>query len=170
VVTVHRAESTDTAVLGSVLGLLSEVARAVVPLIFPVHPRTRAAIHDSLPDWRAPSALAMVEPLGPMDMLRLTQAAAVVITDSGGLQKEAFMLGRPCVTLRGETEWLETIAAGANILVGQDVSRAVAAVRHALEHGAEIQQAAARQVDTLYGQGQAAERCVARILQLARVS
>jgi UDP-N-acetylglucosamine 2-epimerase len=169
-VTVHRAESTHTAVLGSVLGLLSEVARTVVPLIFPVHPRTRAAIKDSLPDWRAPPALAMVEPLGPMDMLRLTQAAAVVITDSGGLQKEAFMLGRPCVTLRGETEWLETIAAGANTLVGQDLSRAVAAVRHALGDGAEIQQTTAQQARALYGHGRAAERCVARILQLARVS
>jgi len=169
-VTVHRAESTDAAVLGSVLGLLCELAGTVVPLIFPVHPRTRAAIQHSMPEWRAPSALTMIEPLGPLDMLRLTQAAAVVITDSGGLQKEAFMLGRPCVTLRGETEWLETVEAGANTLVGHDLSKAVAAVRHALAHGAQIGQAAARQAGALYGQGQAAERCVASILQLARVS
>ena len=169
-VTVHRAESTDPAVLGSVLGLLCELAGTVVPLIFPVHPRTRAAIRHSMPDWRAPSALTMIEPLGPLDMLRLTQAAAVVITDSGGLQKEAFMLGRPCVTLRGETEWLETVEAGANTLVGHDLSKAVAAVRHALAHGAQIGQAGARQAGALYGQGQAAERCVASILQLARVS
>jgi UDP-GlcNAc3NAcA epimerase len=163
--TVHRAESTGATVLAQVLALLSEIA-AVVPVVFPVHPRTREAMRSHQPGWRPPPALRLVEPLGPMDMLRLTQAAAVVVTDSGGLQKEAFMLGRPCVTLRSETEWLETVAAGVNRIVGRDTDAALSAVREALARGADWQAAAARRASELYGGGQAAARCVQTILEL----
>lgn len=169
-VTVHRAESTEPTVLGRVLELIGEVARRLVPLVFPLHPRTREAMRSCLPGWRAPPALSIIEPLGPMDMLRLTQAASVVITDSGGLQKEAFMLGRPCITLRTETEWVETVAAGANSLVGHDVDAALTAVQHALTRGASFQQAAAQQASALYGGGRAAERCVEKIIELAEAS
>jgi UDP-GlcNAc3NAcA epimerase len=169
-VTVHRAESTQPAVLGRVLELIGEVGRTVLPLVFPVHPRTREAMRNCLPGWRAPPAVSIIDPLGPMDMLRLTQAASVVITDSGGLQKEAFMLGRPCVTLRTETEWVETVAAGANCLVGHDVDAALTAVRQALTRGAPLEQAAAQQACALYGGGRAADRCVENIIALAEGS
>lgn len=168
-VTVHRAESTEPAVLGRVLELIGEVGRTL-PLLFPVHPRTRAAIHGCLPGWRAPAAVSIIDPLGPLDMLRLTQAASVVITDSGGLQKEAFMLGRPCVTLRRETEWVETVAAGFNCLVGHDVDAALTAVREALTRGAALEQAGAEQARVLYGGGRAAERCAEHIIGLAEAS
>jgi UDP-N-acetylglucosamine 2-epimerase len=169
-VTLHRAESTDAATLRRVLGILNEIAAALLPLVFVVHPRTAAAIKAGLPQWQAAAALRLIEPLGPMDMLRLTEAAAVVITDSGGLQKEAFMLGRPCVTLRTETEWVETVAAGANTVVGHDAAAALTAVRRALADGAQIRRVAAQQASALYGGGQAAERCVAHVLRLAGVA
>lgn len=162
-VTIHRAESTTPAALKELFELLTTVS-SVVPLIFPVHPRTRAALHASQPSYRPPAALQLIEPLGPLDMLRMTQAAAVVITDSGGLQKEAFMLGRPCVTLRTETEWVETLEYGDNVLVGRDSVAAVAAVRAALQRS----QGSAQRAAALYGGGAAAHRCAAAILELAR--
>jgi UDP-N-acetylglucosamine 2-epimerase len=168
-VTVHRAESTDGAALRRVLALLDELANTLVPLVFPVHPRTREVIASALPSWRPAGALRLIAPLGPLDMLRLTESAAVVVTDSGGLQKEAFMLGRPCVTLRTETEWLETVSAGANTIVGHDVAAALAAVRRALE-GDGLRPAAARAAGPLYGEGRAAQRCAERILELAGVA
>lgn len=167
--TVHRAESTVPAALARVLELLAKVASSCVPLIFPVHPRTREVMRQSLPHWRAPSELRLIEPLGPLDMLRLTERAAVVLTDSGGLQKEAFMLGRPCVTLRRETEWVETISAGANTLVGHDLAAAVSAVEGALNDTDKVSDLG-RRAREAYGQGHAAERCVERILHLAHPS
>ena len=127
-VTVHRAESTEGAALTAIVDLLSRLSTSAIPLVFPIHPRTRNALRTSLPTWQPPSGLRLVEPVGSIDMLSLTEAAAVVITDSGGLQKEAFMLGAPCVTLRSETEWLETLDGGANTLVGFDSDAALAAV------------------------------------------
>jgi UDP-GlcNAc3NAcA epimerase len=168
-VTVHRAESTDGEALQRVLALLDEIANTLVPLVFPVHPRTREVIASALAGWRPAGALRLIAPLGPLDMLRLTESAAVVVTDSGGLQKEAFMLGRPCVTLRTETEWLETVTAGANTVVGHDVAAALAAVRRALD-GDGLRHAAARGAGQLYGEGRAAQRCAERILELAGVA
>jgi len=166
-VTVHRADSTTAAQLPAVLAVLERIAAAVVPLVFPVHPRTRAALRSCAPQWRAPQGVRLIEPLGPLDMLRLTEAAAVVITDSGGLQKEAFMLGAPCVTLRAETEWTETLTAGANCVVGHEVSAALAAVQRALAEALPTRVARARRAAALYGDGQAAERCAQQILALA---
>jgi UDP-GlcNAc3NAcA epimerase len=162
-VTIHRAESTTPAALKELLELLTAVS-SLVPLIFPVHPRTRAILEASQPSYRPPAGLRLIKPLGPLDMLRITQASTVVITDSGGLQKEAFMLGRPCVTLRSETEWVETLECGDNVLVGHDSVAAVAAVRAALQRSQNSAQRAA----ALYGAGGAAQRCVAATLELAR--
>ncbi len=164
-VTVHRAESTTAGALETLLPLLEEVSR-LVPLILPLHPRTRDAIRGALPTWQPPAALRIIEPLGPLDMLSVTEAAAVVLTDSGGLQKESFMLGRPCVTLRAETEWVETVSSGANQLVGHDQAAALAAVRDALARPAEFKRTTAAAASALYGQGRAAERCVSAVLRL----
>jgi UDP-N-acetylglucosamine 2-epimerase len=169
-VTVHRAESTRPETLVRVLAALDAIANTLVPLVFPVHPRTRAAMESALTGWRPAPALRMIAPLGPLDMLRLTESAAVVLTDSGGLQKEAFMLGRPCVTLRAETEWLETVSAGANTVVGHDAAAALAAVQRALGTDAGARQALASRASALYGHGQAAQRCVEAILELTGMS
>ncbi len=113
VATIHRAETTDdTARLGAIFGYLIERAR-LHPIVMPLHPRTRKALAQSRIET---GGIRMIEPLGYLDMVRLLEGAVEVLTDSGGLQKEAYFLRKPCVTLRGETEWIETIEAGWNRL------------------------------------------------------
>jgi len=114
--TCHRAENTDNRErLSQILSGLANVSKSI-PVIFPLHPRTRKIIsshglESTLGD------VTVIEPLPYLDMLRLEAAARLVVTDSGGVQKEAYFFGIPCVTLREETEWIETIQAGWNRLV-----------------------------------------------------
>ena len=111
--TVHRAENTDdSAALSAVLTYLREQTRDQ-PLVLPLHPRTREAARRA---GLGLDGIAVTEPLGFLDMHRLLDGAACVFTDSGGVQKEAYFHRVPCVTLRGETEWVETIEAGWNRL------------------------------------------------------
>jgi UDP-N-acetylglucosamine 2-epimerase len=119
-------------------------------VLFPVHPRTRKAI-ETLNHLPAPH-VRLIDPVGYLDMVMLERSARVILTDSGGVQKEAYWLGVPCVTLRDETEWVETVEAGWNILAGTDIERILEAVR-------SITPPCARHV--LYGDGEAAQRCVA---------
>lgn len=113
VATVHRAEATDDpAALDKVLTYLREIA-ADVPVVFPVHPRTQAAIAAT---GISTSGLITCAPVGYFDMTRLVVHARLVYTDSGGLQKEAYFHRVPCVTMRNETEWVETVDAGWNRL------------------------------------------------------
>jgi UDP-GlcNAc3NAcA epimerase len=113
VATLHRAETTDDVeVLEDALTALRRAADTM-PVVFPVHPRTSEAIAAA--GLRTDGLLAM-SPVGYLDMTRLLVGAAVVYTDSGGLQKEAYFHRVPCVTLRSETEWVETIDAGWNRL------------------------------------------------------
>ena len=114
--TVHRAENTDDPdrlrVIFESLGTLA----GKIPVVLPLHPRTRAALErESLLDW-AHQCVRLVEPVGYLDMVRLEQGARLVVTDSGGVQKEAFFAGTPCVTLRDETEWTELVDLGWNRL------------------------------------------------------
>jgi UDP-GlcNAc3NAcA epimerase len=113
VATIHRAESTgDRDILAKIIGYLEERARHCA-VVLPLHPRTRAQIAR----WRLDlGPIVACEPLGYLDMHRLLQSALAVYTDSGGLQKEAYFHRVPCVTLRSETEWVETVAAGWNRL------------------------------------------------------
>jgi UDP-GlcNAc3NAcA epimerase len=113
VATLHRAENTDEPeALNAVFTFLNDRARDY-PIVFPIHPRTR----KQLAEWHIdPGRLTLCDPLGYLDMHRLIQSAVTVFTDSGGLQKEAYFHRVPCVTLRSETEWVETIAAGWNRL------------------------------------------------------
>jgi UDP-GlcNAc3NAcA epimerase len=113
IATLHRASNTDdAAALGRAIAYL-EAAAKLQTIIFPVHPRTRIAMAKAS---LVPTNLRLIEPVGYFDMQRLLADAAVLFTDSGGLQKEAYFHRIPCVTLRDETEWLETIECGWNRL------------------------------------------------------
>jgi UDP-GlcNAc3NAcA epimerase len=129
VVTVHRAENTDNEQrLGNLLTAFNDIAAGGLPLVFPIHPRTAKLLPVKFPAWSAHPRLHLIEPIGYLDMLCLVAHARVTLADSGGLQKEAFFLGCPCVTLREETEWVETIRGGGNILAGVEPNKICEAV------------------------------------------
>ncbi len=120
VLTAHRASNTrDVAALGAILQPVVALSRHL-PVVFPVHPRTAALLRavPGMPDTTAGSGMIMIGPLSYLDFLQLQTHARATLTDSGGVQKEAFFLGVPCVTLRRETEWPETLAYGWNRLLG----------------------------------------------------
>jgi UDP-GlcNAc3NAcA epimerase len=112
--TIHRAENTDDPVrLENILAAFSALS-ATVQVVLPLHPRTRKIL--AAQGWNPPERLKVVEPVGYLDMLMLERSARCIATDSGGVQKEAYFYGVPCVTLRDETEWVELVEAGANRL------------------------------------------------------
>ena len=151
--TCHRAENTDDkARLLAILSALKKLS-GHLPIVLPLHPRTRKKVEE-FGLTALVAGIKVVEPLPFLDMIALEQAAAVILTDSGGVQKEAFFFGVPCVTLRDETEWVETVAAGGNTLAGADESRIVAAAGAALA-GARVKDRAAP-----YGDGRAAHHIV----------
>lgn len=160
--TLHRAESTTPGALPGLLEALAGAARSVGRVVLPVHPRTARAVRDICPDWRAPDGLVLIDPVGYLDMLALTEQARLVITDSGGLQKEAYLLGTPCVTMRSETEWTETVQAGANVVAGIDPASIVAAVERTLA-GSEDAAALAARALRCYGGGTAGARIAASV-------
>lgn len=158
--TIHRAENTDSLPrLKSILAALEELNE---PIVFPVHPRTRKMLesidrkYGARPPLRGCDAgtgnLKLIEPVGYLDMVLLEQSARIILTDSGGIQKEAYWLRVPCVTLRDETEWVETVQSGWNIIATADSARIVHAVR-AFKSPADH--------PPLYGDGHAAERIAA---------
>jgi UDP-GlcNAc3NAcA epimerase len=145
VVTAHRAGNVDDpARLEALVSLLERLPR---PVVFPVHPRTRARLDAAGLAGRL-AGVTVVAPLGYLDFLELARHARAVLTDSGGVQKEAYLLGVPCVTLRDRTEWVETVESGWNTLVDLDADAALAAL--------DRQPPAER--PELYGGGHAAER------------
>jgi len=155
VLTIHRAENTSRAeTLAALLTAVGGLARSM-PIIFVVHPRTRALLDAGGRDAIGANDMVRVDPLPYLDFLQLQANAAVVLTDSGGVQKEACFLGVPCVTLRNETEWPETVAAGANVLVGSNPGVLSAAIVPAIASTAEATAA--------FGCGDAAARIVALI-------
>jgi UDP-N-acetylglucosamine 2-epimerase (non-hydrolysing) len=119
-VTLHRPSNVDDpGELRRILGTLSEIA-ADVPVVFPVHPRTRQAIREIVPGSLAPD-LRLIDPIGYLEFLSLQREAVLVITDSGGIQEETTFLGVPCLTVRENTERPVTVTVGTNILVGRDM-------------------------------------------------
>ena len=121
-VTVHRSENTvDSDRLAGIVDALTEIAQSEL-LIWPVHPRTRNALNE-LGIISATNKIRMIEPLPYMDLLVLQKNARVILTDSGGIQKEACWFGVPCVTLRDQTEWVETVELGWNQLSGAETHR-----------------------------------------------
>jgi UDP-N-acetylglucosamine 2-epimerase len=120
--TIHRAETTDDpARLRAAVELLSSVSQ-LAPVVLPLHPRTCKLVEAAR--WAPPSGVHLLKPVGYLQMLALERHARAILTDSGGVQKEAFWLGVPCLTLRAETEWVETVAAGMNHLVNLDAALA----------------------------------------------
>jgi UDP-GlcNAc3NAcA epimerase len=125
VLTAHRAGNVDPpGRLDRLVGLLEALPR---PVVFPVHPRTRGRLEGAGLIDRL-DGICLVSPLGYLDFLELARHARAVLTDSGGVQKEAYLLGVPCVTLRDTTEWVETVEAGWNVLVDLDRDAALAAL------------------------------------------
>lgn len=161
VCTVHRAENTDDAHnLSAILEGIGQVA-GQVPVVLPMHPRTQAAIKAHQLGTTLPDAIRVIEPLGYLDMLQLEANARLIATDSGGVQKEAFFLNIPCVTLRNETEWVELVEAGWNRLVPPaDAASIAASIKSALD---EPRPASAG--SELFGDGHAAEKICARLLK-----
>jgi UDP-N-acetylglucosamine 2-epimerase len=129
VATVHRPYNTDTA--QNLLGILHALGEIDGPVVLPIHPRTRRKVVELAASGRLeelPPSLRLIDPLGYLDMLALEQSARLILTDSGGMQKEAYFLSVPCVTLRPETEWVETVEAGWNVVAGQSAVDILAAV------------------------------------------
>ena len=143
--TIHRAANVRPERLGRIVDGLGRTGERVV---FPAHPRTRRALGEMPPN------VVVIPPVGYLDMAALVSQARVLVTDSGGLQKEAYWYGVPCVTARPSTEWVDTVELGANVLVDDDPEKLAAAV------------ASARMPDKrpqLYGDGHAAERVAASL-------
>jgi UDP-GlcNAc3NAcA epimerase len=143
--TVHREANVRPERLTRIVEGLNRLQE---PIVFPAHPRTRAAL-----DGLAPH-VHVSEPIGYLNLLALASQARVILTDSGGLQKEAYWHGVPCVTLRPSTEWVDTVEVGANVLVDDDPDRLVAAVADARMP---------QQRPPLYGDGHAAGRVAASL-------
>ena len=147
--TLHREANVVSPRLQRILQGLFRLDETVV---FPAHPRTMAAIDTS--GGQTPEHVQIVPPLGYLDFAALASQARVIVTDSGGLQKEAYWYGVPCVTARPSTEWVDTVEAGANVLVDDDPDRLVEAVHDAAMPADRPQ---------LYGDGHAAERIAAAL-------
>lgn len=150
--TIHRAENTDDPT--RLRRILEGLGASGLPVVLPLHPRTRQALdvmHVSLP-----INVRLVSPVGYLEMTWLEMQCHVIATDSGGVQKEAYFHGKPCVTLRSETEWLELVEVGANTLAGCDV----ALIAAALQQPPQIVPAE----PSLYGDGNAAALIIEAIL------
>jgi UDP-N-acetylglucosamine 2-epimerase (non-hydrolysing)/UDP-GlcNAc3NAcA epimerase len=151
--TAHRAGNVDDP---ERLRALVELVKALPgPVLFPIHPRTRRRLAEAglARQLAGRDGLRLTEPLGYVEFGALLCHARAVLTDSGGVQKEAYLAGVPCVTLRDSTEWVETAAAGWNTLVDLDAAAALAA----------LARTPPAERPALYGDGRAAERCVRAI-------
>jgi UDP-N-acetylglucosamine 2-epimerase (non-hydrolysing)/UDP-GlcNAc3NAcA epimerase len=153
--TAHRAGNVDEPLrLERLVTLLESMPD---PVVLPLHPRTRARLErfGLLGRIEAAPTIVLTPPLGYLHFTALLHGARAVLTDSGGVQKEAYLAGRPCITLRSTTEWRETVDAGWNTLVDLDADRALAALAR--------RPPAAR--PPLYGDGRAGERVVAALVR-----
>jgi UDP-N-acetylglucosamine 2-epimerase len=151
--TVHRNYNTDAP--ERLQAVFDCLARSPLRVVFPVHPRTRAALKSWALD--VPANVDLVEPVPYTRMLELERGAQAIATDSGGVQREAYLWGVPCITLREETEWVDTVAAGWNTLVGVDPEAFAAAL--ARPRPAERPQ--------IFGDGRAAHRIAELVVELA---
>ncbi len=153
--TLHRAENTDDPErLAAIVSALNEINATLAPVVLPLHPRTRKLIAQHGLNLN----VHLIDPVGYFEMVWLLDHCELVLTDSGGVQKEAFFFGKACVTMRDQTEWVELIHAGANELVGADQGRIIDAAKCHL--GRRVQDA-----HQLYGGGKAANRIVKELVK-----
>ena len=156
--TLHRAENVDDP--ARLRSILKGIQETKISILFPIHPRTRNRLEEqnfSLDE----NIIKIIEPVGYIEMLKLLRHAKMVLTDSGGVQKEAFWSKAPCITIRDRTEWIETIEMGVNILTGADTERIVQAVKYVEEKYDEMKN---RFRENPFGDGKASERII-RVLR-----
>ena len=152
IATIHRASNTDD--LHNLSAILKAFSDSPYTVVFPLHPRTRKIIQDNNLDQYTGKNIIVTDPLPYTTMLSLISNSRAVLTDSGGIQKEAYILKKPCITIRDNTEWIETVQDGWNILTGADYHRIHQALRD-LDHRTPCAHS------EVYGDGHAAERIVA---------
>lgn len=156
--TLHRAENTDNPErLANIVQALNTVHQSVAPVVLPLHPRTRKLIAQQGLELN----VHLIDPVGYFEMVWLLNHCQLVLTDSGGVQKEAFFFGKACVTMRDQTEWVELIEAGANELVGADADKILSAVKANV--GRKVQDE-----NNLYGGGHASQRIVDEIIKMVK--
>jgi UDP-GlcNAc3NAcA epimerase len=163
--TIHRAENTDD--LGRLENILSTFAVIVerIPIILPLHPRTAKIISQSAELKSLAKSLQIIEPVSYLEMLALEKHGTLICTDSGGLQKEAYFLRTPCITMRDQTEWVETVELGWNKIVGADREQILSAVEQIQEqshHAANESpfEGKVKQRSDCYGDGNAAQQII----------
>jgi len=155
--TIHRPYNTD--IPENLQNILVAFAQIGEEIVFPVHPRTRKKIAELEGRFQhGLTTIKMIEPIGYLDMLVLEENARLILTDSGGMQKEAYFFGVPCITLRPETEWIETVEAGWNVLAGSDTRSIVAAWER-------MRDSSSRSRSHLCGVGQASSEVVRYLIK-----
>lgn len=152
--TCHRPQNTDDK--ETLTGIIDAFIKSGVKIVFPVHPRTRTFLnkYGLLDKIARNNNLKLIEPVGYLEMIQLEKHAAKILTDSGGVQKEAYFYQVPCITMRPETEWVETIADGWNVLTGSDQTKILQAIADFAPHHSQTSH---------YGDGKSSEK-IARIL------
>ncbi|WP_431777434.1 non-hydrolyzing UDP-N-acetylglucosamine 2-epimerase [Ottowia caeni] len=155
--TVHRAENTDNPEnILNIANAINKIHQEIAQVILPLHPRTRNLIQKAGIELN----VKIIDPVGYLEMIGLLQECGLVLTDSGGLQKEAYFFGKPCVTMREQTEWSELVEMGVNVLVGTDTKIIINEVKENID----------RQIAddmSVYGGGKASERIVEKIKSLS---
>lgn len=159
--TIHRPANTDNIEnLKSILHALSDIAAQGMDVVLPLHPRTKKRVED-LGLKIGDDKFKVIEPVSFFEIIRLEKNAAKVMTDSGGVQKEAFFYGTPCVILRPETEWVEIVNAGAGIIADADYNRIIAAYDALVNKPVEF--------PALFGDGHASEKIISEIIDYLHV-
>lgn len=159
--TIHRAENTDNR--GNLCEILMALNNLPLPVVMPIHPRTKLSIKkNNIPDIDT-SNIKIIDPLSYFDMITLEKNAHAILTDSGGIQKEAYLLKVPCITLREETEWIETVEAGWNVLVGAKREKILEACNNLFKD-----KQLANDIK-LYGDGHSGERIVDEVVNYAKI-
>ena len=149
--TIHRAENTDNSLrLKSIFDGFEKIGKEI-PIILPLHPRTRKTIETL--DQKTSNSIKIIDPVGYLEMIYLLENCLLVMTDSGGLQKEAFFFKKPCITMRDETEWVELVEHGVNSLAGAEAEKIYDAYKAIIEIDLDFN-------IELYGDGKAGERIV----------
>ncbi len=153
--TVHRAENTDDPErLTSIISALNDIHQTVSPVVLPLHPRT----HNAIKKLGLELKVHLIEPVGYLEMIWLLNNCGLVLTDSGGVQKEAFFFGKACVTLRDQTEWVELVNLGVNDIVGADCKKIIESVNH--NFGRVV-----HDTNELYGGGRTSQNIVNELMK-----